>query len=527
MASKAESAGQSGHKEIEIKLELDPEALPRLKDASLLRKIEGKTDGIPTAYAEAFSTVYYDTPDLDLRKAGLSFRVRREGSRFVQTLKAATSEAGGLLDRSEWETEIATDQPDLQAVAGTPLEKLLSKHGAERELRPAFTLQIERTTYPLHTDAWEIEVTADKGVVEAEGRSADLCEVELELKRGRSSDLFDAARILCEELPARLGVMTKADRGYKLLGNKSAKAVKAKGSPVAPGMSVAQAFQAIGRACLHHLMSNERQIAATRDPEVLHQVRVAIRRLRAAISLFKHFLADDPRNRISADLRWVSVELGKARDLDVFLDRYVEPLLAKHAEDASLSALRDSVAARRERAYEAALDAVEAQRFHLLVLDVAAWIETGAWLADASSSGANEPVEAFAREELTRRRRKIRKRGKRLLDLDDEARHRVRIEVKKLRYTTEFFAPLFEGRKAEKRKEPFLTALENIQEHLGELNDLAVAERIHAEAGGVHASSAQAGEHRFADHKASRATAALHAAAKALQDFKDAKAPWK
>jgi CHAD domain-containing protein len=85
-------------------------------------------------------------------------------------------------------------------------------------------------------------------------------------------------------------------------------------------------------------------------------------------------------------------------------------------------------------------------------------------------------IEISAAEQLTRRFRKIRKRGKARARLDARRRHRLRIQAKKVRYAAEFFADLFPGRKAARRRRRFLSALETVQDDLGDLNDIAVHE---------------------------------------------------
>jgi CHAD domain-containing protein len=308
--------------------------------------------------------------------------------------------------------------------------------------------------------------------------------------------------------------------------------VKAKGSEVVPGMTVAAAFQAIGRACLHHLLSNERILSETRNPDVVHQMRVAMRRLRAAISLFKDVLADEQRDAIRGELKWISNELGAARDLDVFIAKVLEPLRAKHADEPGLAVLMTSFQEQREQAYDRALAAVGSQRFRTMVLDTAAWIEAGSWVTAGDGLKRSEPVEVFAAEELARRRKKVKKRGADLADLDPHARHQVRIEVKKLRYATEFFSPLFEGRKASKRTEAFLSALESLQEHLGELNDLAVSQEMHpdwyrTDAGAEREDpQTRKAARLIVKHQTARAEAALKPTLKAYREFAKAKRFW-
>src|SRR5215217_6343555 len=359
-------------REVELKLELEAQDGARLADTSLVRGSQGR--------AEALSTVYFDTKNMDLRKAGLSLRVREVDGRRIQTIKAKRSAAAGLFDRDEREQEIDGHEPDLAAAAGTALQPVLAKDGVRDGIRPIFVIRVDRMTYPLTREGWTAELTLDQGEVEADGRTSALCEIELELKHGQVPDLFALARTLSNELPVRLGVRTKADRGFALVENKPPKAVRAKGSDVVPGMTVAAAFQAIGRACLHQLLSNERILSETRNPDVVHQMRVAMRRLRAAISLFKDVLADEQRDAIRGELKWISNELGAARDLDVFIATVLKPLREKHPDEPGLESLMSSFQEQREQAYEKALAAVASQRFRTLVIDTAAWLEAGSWV---------------------------------------------------------------------------------------------------------------------------------------------------
>ena len=526
MSTGAGDAGAAeAPREIELKLELDPHDAARLGETSLVRGVQGR--------AEALSTVYFDTKSYDLRKAGLSLRVREVDGRRIQTIKAQGNAAAGLFDRNEWEQEINGDGPDLSSASGTALELLLEDDGVRDGIRPIFTVKVSRMTYPLTGDAWTAELTLDQGQVEADGRTSALCELELELKRGKPPDLFVIAHSLSDQLPVRLGVQTKADRGYTLVENEPPKAVKAKGSALVPGMTTVAAFQAIGRACLHHLMSNERILSETRNPDVVHQMRVAMRRLRAAISLFKDVLADERRDAIRSELRWISNELGAARDLDVFIAKTLEPARKKHPDEPGLESLVSSFEEQREQAYDRALAAVALQRFRTLVLDTAAWVEAGSWVMGGEGLDRAKTIEVFAAEELARRRKKVRKRGADLADLDPHARHQVRIEVKKLRYATEFFSPVYEGRKARKRNEAFLPALERLQEHLGELNDLAVGQEMHPDlfqtaAGADHQGDPhrQAAARLVVKHQTARADAALKPALKAYREFAETKRFW-
>src|SRR5262245_64848942 len=155
----------------------------------------------------------------------------------------------------------------------------------------------------------EIELTVDKGKVEVGRQSAPLCELELGLKRGESAELFKLARVLAEEVPVQLAVKSKAERGYALIAGELPQPVKAAPIALTPNCSRQVAFQVIARACLRQLVAN--QPATLRgEPEGLHQMRVALRRLRAAISLFADMLVDPQTEEMKTQFKWITQELG-------------------------------------------------------------------------------------------------------------------------------------------------------------------------------------------------------------------------
>ena len=133
-------------------------------------------------------STYYDTPDLVLRKAGVSLRVRDTGGRFVQTIKSPNDNAG-LFNRSEWEHEVKGREIDLIAARDTALEPLLNVR-VRNALRPVFETRVERTVYQIERNGSEIEVALDRGEVDAGGRQAAIHEIELELKHGSRLSYF-------------------------------------------------------------------------------------------------------------------------------------------------------------------------------------------------------------------------------------------------------------------------------------------------------------------------------------------------
>ena len=458
------------HKEIEIKLELAPASLRDFKKIPLLRTVK------PIGKGENQVSVYFDTQKQKLRKKGLMLRVRRRGRHYTQTIKATAN--AGTFERDEWEAEIAGSDPDLDEATGTALEPVLTKK-LRRGLRPAFETRVNRTVYPLVANGHAVELTLDRGTIETGKRSLPLCEIELELKRGNAAELFDVAHELTQALPARLAVKSKSDRGYELIDGDEEMAFKAAPVDLSAGTSTRDAFRIVGLACLQQIVNNNRSLAKG-DPEGVHQMRVGLRRLRAAMSLFAALLGDRQTAAIKNELKWLAGELGPARELDVLVSRVVAPVKRQSRRWRGMPLLSQEIAERRDAALVRAQAAVQSVRFRSLTLDVAAWLQAGLWAKPADDlvrDRGDLPIEVFAVEQLARRWRKVRKKGKVLERLDARSRHKLRIQTKKLRYAGEFFSGLFTTKRACKRRKHFLPALERLQDALGDLNDIAVHEK--------------------------------------------------
>src|SRR5262249_37397063 len=183
-----------------------------------------------------------------------------------------------------------------------------------------------------------IELSIDRGKVQAGGQCSPLCEVELELKRGQSAELFRLARGLAEQVPVQLAVKSKAERGYALVTGEKPQPIKAAPVALTPDSSRQAAFQAIAQACLNQLV---RRTPAMKegDAEGLHQLRVALRRLRAAISLFADMLVDPQTQVMKTEFKWITGELGPARELDVFIKQVVNPVAHSKPNGAGVAVL--------------------------------------------------------------------------------------------------------------------------------------------------------------------------------------------
>jgi len=329
----------------------------------------------------------------------------------------------------------------------------------------------------------------------------------------------------------------KSERAYALIEDKPQQFFQAEHVEIVPGTTSAQAFQTIARGCLHQLLANV-PFMHLRNPEALHQIRIALRRLRTAISLFAKIVRDGQVERIKAELKWLSKELSPARDFDTLFDEVMAPLRQQHPDHRGLKSLTFSFARQRLRGYQSAENAVHSQRFSRLLVETFAWIEIGEWITTTDELARlrrNWPIETYAADQLARRRRKIKKRGKTLDKLDATRHHKLRLQVKKTRYATEFFANLFRDKKATQRSTKLLTALKHLQNSLGGLNDVAARKNLCTNILAGHGNLRNATEGRdraFAaglvtGNQEARRGELLSDAAKAHAQFEDTKPFWK
>jgi len=402
--------------EIEIKLEVPPAALERLEASRWFARRAGMVR------REQQRSVYFDTPELELRDEGVALRVRQIGQRRLQTVKAARPEQA--LARQEFERELEGDAPDLKRARGA--ERRVTKK-LKRKLSPVFETHVERTIVPLRRQGAELEIAIDRGEIRAGKRVEPISEIEVELKGGELGGLVQMARILGERFEVRYGVRSKAERGYALLEKANVKAARAEDLELAKSIDVAGGFQLIGLACLRHFALNEPALQRG-DVEGVHQMRVGLRRLRAAISLFKELTLDDE----TAELK---LELARS--------------------------------------------AVASDRCRLIVLRVALWLLGGDWTRESSKRLRRlrqGRLRSLARRALASRTSKVGKRLQKLEQLDEAQRHKLRIGVKKLHYAAEFFATLFP--QGARRRKRYLDLLKELQDGLGRLNDIQIHAKL-------------------------------------------------
>ncbi|HST37661.1 MAG TPA: CHAD domain-containing protein [Allosphingosinicella sp.] len=476
--------------EVELKFDLEPGGATAIRRAPALTAVRPEK--------RKLETLYFDTKDGALRRSGYSLRVRQSGGQYVQTVKGKPAASAGLFARREWESQVARFDYDAKAPSAAPLKRLLAR--AKGKLKPVVRTQFRRTAWLIERDGSRIEVVLDEGKVASGEKEAPLCELELELLSGKPAALFALAEELGEAAALRLGVQTKAERGFALAEKKLGRPAKAEPVRLKPPLTEAGAFQAIASACLRHFRLNEIALRAARDPDALHQARVALRRLRSALSLFRSTLSGEDYREIREELRWLTGQFGEARNLDVLLERYADSKALK---------------AERERAYKLLIAALDGPRARALMLRLSLWIECGAW---RYRPRAARDLAGLAFTQLDKQWRKVRRHGGALAALDADAQHQLRLDIKRLRYAAEFLSGLYTGRPLSGRRDRFIAGLKALQEQLGLLNDLRIGATLTRQlAPGLNPSRAD-------DDKAARA--AIRAAERAYRQAAAAADYW-
>ncbi len=462
-----------GH-EIELKLTLDEKALAELPACE------------PFAHADFASkspkklkATYFDSAANTLRQKGVVLRLRDEDGRLIQTLKGKKVFGSLAAGRSEFESRVpktckAPDFNRLPPDLKEGLQRLLNGNNVE----PLFETDVDRTIGMLKTEAGDsIELALDSGVIRAGRRETRVSELELELKKGNPASLYRVALNLAETVPVRIGVRSKGDRGYALANALGPKSVKGELVLLRKKATVEEALDQVLRHCLAHIVSNEPALVETADEEALHQMRVGLRRLRAALAVFAPVLDPAMMQDMNAKARRLAGLLGVARDYDVFRGELVAPL--KESGDESIKLLDRAAILEQITAWDAALRAVSSTEFTQTCLSLALHIEEKSWRkrADHDPSMAMMlamPARQFAERALTKRLKKAKSLGENIDQLKLTERHELRKRLKSLKYAVGFFASLYPKKPVTKK----IKKLSALQDVFGSLNDLAVAEEI-------------------------------------------------
>jgi CHAD domain-containing protein len=426
----------------------------------------------PSSREELVDT-YFDTEDWRLYRAGYALRTRKGGDRSEATMKALGTEGRAARERRELTEPL--DGEGAEALRATPggVGSRVRALVGDRPLLPLFEVRTARRILGLHTDDTLVgEVALDETLLPVEGRDEPvrLRRVEVEFKtddRARLDEFVDELRDDCALTP--VGV-SKFESGVAANGLKPDGLPDLGSTHIDDSLTLGEVAFAVLRRQFGAFLANEAPARIGEDPEGVHDIRVASRRLRAAMSLFEHALpARTPRLR--EEFQWIATTLGEVRDLDVQmeqLDKWMEE--AEEQDREGLEALKAALRRRREAARGRMLEAMESPRYERLVSTFSTLLQRGPL---RRSPDADKPAVAVAPDLVTERYRKVRKLGDSIgPDSPAEEYHRLRIRGKRLRYALEFFTEVY-GKPVRSVIRPLVA----MQDVLGQHQDAVVAQQ--------------------------------------------------
>jgi inorganic triphosphatase YgiF len=454
--------------ETELKLAIAPEHVEKFLQYPLLQTF--------TATTKHLCNTYFDTSELDLLKKKIGLRIRYVDNMRLQTIKTAGQSIGGLHQRQEWEMAIDGDVPRYELMP----EQIRARMPASSLLLPVFTTNFQRKQWNIEIGDSMVELVLDQGTIQSSQTVMPLYEIELEIKKGSTTALYNIALDLLNYLSLRIENQSKAARGYQLFHPKAPKIVHAAIIHLDRTMTAKQAFIHTVWQELQHLQANEFSILSGDNVEAIHQMRVAVRRLRSYFGIFKPFVPVpcEEYSMLRKELHWLGEESGMARDWDVFYQTLYE-VRQQVATTAVLDSLVVTVRYFKTQAHEKMREILNSTRYHRLLLSLGKWLTQQNEVTETSGARWELPVTELAGEILQRRYLFVQEQGEKLLKLSETQRHAVRIEIKKLSYAARLFASLYPS----ENTQDYLNTVSKLQTELGILNDMAVAHSLLDRAG--------------------------------------------
>jgi triphosphatase len=407
--------------------------------------------------ATAVEQVWHDTAEGALAAEGLALCERREGrQRRWQLVALRADPPGGA-------TEPLAEAAALDGLGETlpaPLLPVAAYVGRQRRV------QVD------HPEG-SVALTLLTGRVRSAAGERPVCRVRLAGSAAPAVALAIAAALPLAPATASLPAEALATAGRPV-------PPRALGAPeLSPELGVSMAFARIVGHLLGVLLHHAPAAAEGTEPEAVHQMRVGLRRLRSAWQLFGDAVACPAVDAAMPALRALGRNLGPARDWDVFATTTLAAVAGGLPEERALQRLRAAAARRRRESYASLRQYLAGAGFREITIRLAALAALRPW--EAAAAGAEEqsavlaqPLADFAAHALGRRLGRAEEAGETLATLTGAELHALRIRLKRLRYTAEFFAPLYPARAARR----FIRRLARLQDRLGRLNDATVADAL-------------------------------------------------
>ena len=423
--------------------------------------------------AQRLITQYYDTEDADLERHNMVLRVRKQGRSHIATLKWNGDFSGGMFERGEIEAVSPGPEPD-PGLFEPEYAAMLAEIVQGKALLPIYETDIRRITRRVTSESSDIEVAFDAGFIRAADQTSPVREIELELKSGNPAELFRLGMALAESYPVRLGIQAKSQRGLQLRSGAPPSVIRA-ASSLEGNPTVDDAIGALINACMAQFIGNFPAFELGDAVAAVHQMRVAMRRLRAVLKLFRRGFPCAEFTGFGSQAKQIAATLGEARNWDVFLQMLRDGPAAAFPEQPGFAPIFAAAEQHRAAACEAIRNLLASPETTCFVLSIQAFVARRGWrnaLSGDALARLTEPARLFAGANLHRMHGKLLKRGKHLQSLPPHQRHEVRISLKNIRYAADLFGGLFENRK---ELRDFLRHTAKLQDLLGSYNDLITA----------------------------------------------------
>jgi inorganic triphosphatase YgiF len=466
----------SEFQEIELKLWLpttDPSGLKnRLTKTALLAR--------RTPVRQTLHNIYFDTPQQQLRQQRIALRLRRVGdaakAQWLQTLKTSTNDLSALTQRGEWERPVAGAQLSRQALEATPWPDL-DPHGSLFEsLQPCFVTEFERTLWLVRRrDGSVVEVALDIGHIQANGKTTPICELELELKAGTATSVFDVAHQIAQTVAVLPANLSKAERGFLLAQDALEVPRHAHPPALAPDESMPVLAQHILREMFAQFTTNLGTLQTADDPELVHQARVGWRRFKSGVRLFKKLAT------VSVPPSWLELNplltcLGELRNLDVARTETLPPLASafvmgneQRAQSWQMVSSALTQAAQVQR--KGIRDAIQDPAVGMRLLAMSQWLENLS-NTDVTELAQKGRLQQWAKRRMTRLTQQMELAHQTATSA--ESLHRARILAKRLRYSTEALRDFLPKRMASR----CLEQASRLQSSIGASRDITQASTL-------------------------------------------------
>ena len=443
-----------------LELALDADAAAQV---TRLKALTASRDARPRS--QAVKVIWHDSPDHALLAQGMTLTEQRG----LWQLERLVPGAETWLPAQD--APVVAEAEELAALPDLPLP-----------LAPLAAFEGRRSISVHRIGASQVAVTVEKGILRAVTAERPVARVVLS---GDDLAVHEAAALIAASVPATVPTASFAAQGIALATG-ARPPPRHEGAPVLPDgtVGVLDALTHILGHLTDVILANAGQ--ANNGPAAVHQMRVAVRRARSALSVFRDAVPPGTLDKIRDGLKALGLRLGPTRDWDVFANETAPLLQQALPGDERLERLISAASRRRLECRKALMAYLSSVEFRLFCIELAWFVAAGAWRSPADAptqqQEATEPVTlaAFVSDVLQHRWKKLISVGKRMEDLDIPALHGVRLRAKHARYAAEMFSTLHHGKAASR----FIRRLSVLQQRLGVLNDGAVATHLLQELGG-------------------------------------------